>query len=147
MEETKKEEVVVKPTKAEVKKSKIVLKNTAGVTMSLKDYFYSSKGEEVEPIGFHKYCGMPVEREDLIEVFNKVFDPKDNFLFYKSNNKEVYIVIVPLKYSTIIGGFNESTEGEFQKHSISFLHEGSVNLDTLKTKLKKILGFVNFKDR
>ena len=89
-------------------------------------------------------CGKPVDREDLLEVFNKIFRPEDNVLFYKSIDKEVYLIIVPIKYSTTIGEFNNSSEGDFQKHAISFLTEGSVNIDTLKMKLRRIIPFCKF---
>jgi hypothetical protein len=45
---------------------------------------------------------------------------------------------VPLKYSSIIGIDHDSLDGEFQTHAISFLNEGSVNLDTLRMKLEKV---------
>lgn len=92
-------------------------------------------------------CGHPVEREDLVEIFDKIFKPSDNFLFYKSDNKEVYLVIVPLRYSKSVGEGHESVDGDFQKHAISFIGEGSVNSETLKSKLKRVLGFVDFDKR
>ena len=128
-----KEEVVKKD-----KKSTIVLKNTLGKEMKEEDYFFGGRALP----HFNKVVGLPVDREDLIEIFNKIFDPSLNFLFYKTLSKEVYIIIIPIKYSSVIGGFNNSIEGDFQKHAISFVGEGSVNPDTLKLKLKKIQGFV-----
>lgn len=128
-----KEEVIKKD-----KKSTIVLKNTAGKDVKEEDYFFGGKALP----HFNKVVGMPVDREDLIEIFDKIFNPSLNFLFYKTLNKEVYIVIIPIKYSSIIGEFNNSIEGDFQKHAISFIGEGSVNPDTLKLKLRKIQGFV-----
>jgi hypothetical protein len=128
---------VVKP------KTKPILKNTTGKEMDEADYFFGAEA----PVWFNKVCGAPVEREELLEVFNKIFSPKDDFLFYKTTNKEVYVIIVPLKYSTNVSPDNDSMKGDFQKHAISFINEGSVNTDTLKTKLKKILTFVDFKDR
>lgn len=142
MEEQKKEEI----KKEEPKKKKAILRNVLGKEVPECDYFYSTKGptEGKAPATFNTICGLPVEREDLIDIFNKIFKVEDNFLFYKTTNKEVYLVIVPIKNSTIIGDFNESVDGDFQKHALSFISEGSVNLDTLKTKLKRILGFVKF---
>jgi hypothetical protein len=134
--ETRKE----KP-KAPVKK--IVLKNTLGKEVSEENYFFGGKA----PSSFEGSCGLPVEREDLLDVFNKIFKPEDNILFYRQRDKEVYIVIIPLKYSSTIGAEHNSIEGDFQKHAISFLNEGSVNLDTLKLKLKRIVPFVKFTDR
>lgn len=141
MEEVKKEKVV-KEKVVKVEK-KVVLKNTKGEEVNEVDYFFGGKA----PTSFDGTCGGPVEREDLLGVFNKVFLPEDNFLFYKQRDKEVYIVIVPIKYSTVIGDFNNSIEGDFQKHAISFLNEGAVNLDTLKLKLKRIAPFCKFTDR
>jgi hypothetical protein len=88
-----------------------------------------------------------VDREDLIEIFHKVFNPEDNILFYKQLDKEVYIVIIPIKYSSSIGEHNNSIDGNFQKHAISFLSEGSVNADSMKQKLQKIKKFVKYDDR
>jgi hypothetical protein len=144
---TKKPEEV-KPTKSqqrriEVMKKSIVLKNSSGEVVEEEDYFFGGTATE----SFNKDCGMPVDREDLLEVFHKIFSPEDNFLFYKATNKEVYLVIVPLKYSSSVSKENGSFPGTFQAHAMSFINEGSVNMDTLKTKLKKILPFVNFKDR
>lgn len=131
----------------EVKKT--ILKNTSGKEVCECEYFFSEKGpkEGKAQAGFEKICGKPVDREDLIGVFNKIFKPEDNILFYKQADKEVYLIIVPLKYSTSIGGHNGSIEGDFQKHAISFLNEGSVNLDTLKMKLNRIVPFVRYTDR
>ena len=88
-----------------------------------------------------------MDREDLVSVFNKVFKPEDNILFYKQEDKEVYLVIIPIKFSTTIGEFNNSIAGDFQKHAISFLNEGSVNVDSLKAKLERIQKFVKYTDR
>lgn len=136
MEEIKKEEKVI--TKKTTKK--IVLKNTLGAEVDEKDYFFGGKA----PTGFELSCGSPVDREDLLEVFNKVFKPEDGLLFYRAKDKEVYLVIVPLKLSSSVGEENNSVEGDFQKHAISFINEGSVSLDTLKMKLKRIIPFVKF---
>lgn len=138
-----KPEPAEKGKKVKEEKKTLVLKNVLGEEVEEKDYFFGGKA----PKYFEKVCGMPVEREDMIEVFNKIFNPKDNILFYKVFNKEVYLIIVPLKYSSSVGVENESLEGDFQKHAISFIGEGSVNLETLKEKLKKIVQFVEYKDR
>lgn len=136
------EKKVVVP-KTTTPKSTIVLKNVKGEVMNEEDYFFKGKALPT----FNKVCGMPVDREDLLEIFNKIFKPEDNFLFYKTTNKEVYIVIVPIKYSSTVGEFNDSFDGDFQKHTISFISEGSVNADTLKMKLKRIIPFVKYTDR
>lgn len=122
---------------------KSIIKNTSGKEVIEADYFFNG----IVPNDFVKNCGKPVDREDLIGVFNKVFKPEDNILFYKQPDKEVYIIIIPIKYATTIGESNNSINGDFQKHAISFLNEGSVNLDTLKTKLTKISKFVKYTDR
>jgi len=122
---------------------KAVLFNTSGDPMLNSDYFFNGK----VPEGFERSCGKPVDREDLLDVFNKVFSPSDNILFYKNVDKEVYLVIIPIKYSIIVGAFNNSVDGDFQKHAISFLNEGSVNDSTLRTKLEQIKKFVKYTDR
>jgi len=134
------------PTPAKMKpvlpKQVVILKNVAGEDMDIDDYFY--KG--VVPPQFNATCGKPVDREDLITIFNGIFNPKHDILFYKTIDKEVYIIIIPLKLSSSVGASNESLDGDFQKHAISFISEGSVNGDTLKMKLRRILPFVKFGD-
>ena len=142
MEEVKKEEVV-KVEKKEKPVKKVILKNTSGKEVPEADYFFGGSA----PSSFEGTCGAPVDREDLLTVFNKVFKPADSFLFYKQKDKEVYLVIVPIKYSTVIGEYNNSITGDFQKHAISFINEGSVNLDTLRMKLERIPKFVKYGDR
>lgn len=129
----------------EAKKNKIILQNTLGEDVAQKDYFFHyvdpKTGEEkidTAPASFNKVCGYPVDREDLIEIFHLSFPASKDFLFYKLRDKEVYLVIVPLKYAKTISKFNESMAGDFQKHSLSFIGEGSVNMDTLKMKLERI---------
>lgn len=122
---------------------KVVLRNTLGEEVPSSDYFY--KG--VVSSGFEGTCGKPVDREELLAVFNKVFKPADKILFYRQLDKEVYLVIIPIKYSTEIGDSQNSIEGDFQKHAISFLNEGSVNTDTLRKKLEQINKFVKYSDR
>jgi len=128
----------VKPTKTE----KVVLKNTAGEDVKVGDYFFNGK----PPVAFNQSCGLPVNREDLLDIFNKIFDPKYDFLFYKNIDKELYIVIIPLKHSISVGAQNDSIDGDFQKHALSFLSEGSVNPDTMRMKLRRILPFAKFGD-
>jgi len=143
MEETKIVEPKVAEKKEKVVVKKTILKNTSGKEVPEADYFFGGKA----PTSFEKYCGKPVDREDLIAVFNKIFKPEDNFLFYKEVDKEVYLIITPLKYSTTVGVEQNSVEGDFQKHAISFINDGSVNLDTLKLKLSRIPKFCKFGDR
>lgn len=125
------------------KNKKSVLMNVFGKEVPEADYFY--KG--VVPAGFLGTCGKPVDREDLIDVFHKVFKPSDNILFYRQTDKEVYIVIIPLRYAIEVGNSEDSLDGDFQKHAISFLNEGSVNLDTMRQKLERINKFVKYSDR
>ncbi len=120
------------------KKVKIVLKNTLGEEVVQSDYFFSPDGSDTAPAYFHEVCGYPVDREELTTVFNRVFKPKDGILFYKSKDKEVYLIIVPIKHSSIVGQSHNSVPGDFQKHAISFITEGSVNVDTLRTKLNRV---------
>ena len=146
--EKKKTEAAEKKALADAKKleagaKKLILKNTSGKEVPASDYFY--KG--IIPSGFVGTCGKPVDREDLLSVFNKVFKPSDNILFYKQDDKEVYLIIIPLKYSDSVGLEHDSIDGDFQKHAISFLEEGSVNLDTLRQKLERIIKFVKYSDR
>lgn len=128
----------------EAKKTKIVLKDTDGQDVDQKDYFYPELkfGKVVKTdtasIFFNKVCGLPVERHDLIEIFNNAFRKDKKFLFYKQFDKEVYLIIVPLKYATTVSNSNESAPGDFQKHALSFIGEGSVNTDSLKMKLARI---------
>lgn len=147
LDEAKAKEIAEAEAKAlkesEKELPKPILKNTLGKEVPIEDYFF--KG--IVPAGFEGTCGKPVDREDLIELFNKVFKPEDNILFYRQLEKEVYIVIVPIKYSTSIGDFNDSLEGDFQKHAISFLNEGMVNLDTMRQKLEKANKFLKYSDR
>ena len=124
------------------KKIKIVIKNTLGEDVPQSDYFYSADGSDTAPLYFHDVCGYPVDREELLAVFNKVFKPKDGILFYKSKDKEVYLVIVPIKHSSIVGPAHNSVIGDFQKHAISFISEGSVNIDTLRTRLTKVASTI-----
>ena len=132
-------QVVKTEPKVEPKKNNVVLKNTAGEEVDQKDYFYSSKNEDAAPNGFSL---VPVDREDLLSVFNKIFKPKFGLLFYKKKDQEVYIIIVPIKYSSTIGKDKDSLDGEFQKHAISFLNEGSVNIDSLRMKLQKVASTI-----
>ncbi len=129
------------------KKVPPVLKNPAGKDVDEKDYFFSREGEDTAPAYFNKSCGFPVDREELNEVFNRIFNPSKGVLFYKQRDKEVYIIIVPLKYSTAVGVHNDSIEGDFQRHAISFLNEGSVNINTLEQKLRKVASTIDLTDK
>lgn len=124
------------------KEVKIILKNTLGEEVAQPDYFYSPDGSNTAPSYFHEVCGYAVDREELLAVFNKVFKPKDGLLFYKTRDKEVYLVIVPIKHSSIVGAEHDSLPGDFQKHTISFISEGSVNLDTLRTRLNRVASTI-----
>lgn len=144
LEETEKKAALERKKKEEEikKKVKIILRNTLGEEVPQSDYFFSESGKDTAPSFFTESYGLPVDREDLLGVFNKVFKPKDGMLFYKSKDKEVYLVIVPLKHSSTVGLSHNSVDGEFQKHSLSFLSEGSVNLDTLRNKLIRVASTI-----
>ena len=131
----------------------IILKNVEGEDVDPMLYFHSdgseAEKERIEKYGtiappyFNDVCGKPVDREDLIETFNEVFNPKDNFLFYRCVEKEVYIVIVPLKFADI-GTETGALSGDHQKHAVSFVMEGSANVDTLKIKLQRMAGTMKY---
>jgi hypothetical protein len=138
----------------EALKNKVVLQDIDGDDVDQADYFWPrlekekvgtppnekvlEPTDETAPVFFNKICGYPVDREDLKEVFLQHFPRAKGFLFYKAHDKEVYLVIVPLKYATTISRANESRPGDFQRHALSFIAEGSVNLDSLKLKLARI---------
>ncbi len=116
-----------------------ILKNLQGEEMDPKDYFFTQEGKEVVvPTFFNRVVGRPVDREDLIEEFNKAFKPSDNFLFYKKRTSEIYLVIVPLKFSSLTAD-NDSKPNDYQVHSMSFINEGSVQPAMLKSKLALIV--------
>lgn len=133
-------------------KKGFILKNIYGEDVDPEKYFYSD-GSEVEknrgtfiPPYFNAMCGLPVDREDLLEVFENIFkNHTKDFLFYKTKNKEVYLVIVPLANSQV-GKTNDSVSGDFQRHAVSFITEGSANATTLKMKLKKVASYLKKAD-
>lgn len=140
-------------SKIEKPKSLIILKNVSGEDVDEGDYFFSDGSDKekecntVAPSYFNKVCGFPVDREDLLEVFNKIFKPEDNFLFYKNRETEVYVIIVPLKFGSTIGVEHNSISGDYQKHAISFIAEGSANPVTLKQKLLRVAQSVKYTDK
>lgn len=140
----------------EARKSQVILRDVDGHDVDQEDYFFPRTAKEVikrgpnepdlvleptketAPVYFNRVHGMPVEDEQLIEVFLQKFPRAKGFLFYKLRGKEVYLVIVPLKYATTINAANESRPGDFQRHALSFIAEGSVNVESLKLKLERI---------
>jgi len=132
--------------KPKAKKKSINLRNTLGEEVKEKDYFYAPKGGDTAPEYFNRECGQPVSREDILEVFHKIFKPSDNFLFYKVDDKELYVVIVPIKHAHTIGPDTDSIEGDFQKHALSFIQEGGMNLDTLRSKLLRVKSTIKMAD-
>ncbi len=127
------------------------LKNINGEEVDVKDYFYANGEEEsIAPNFFNKALGYPITyeeegREDMIETFSTYFRPGDNFILLKQREKEVYSVLVPLKFAKDIGVHEDSILGDFQIHSMSFVQEGGFNLESFKSKLsliKKNLGYV-----
>lgn len=125
----------------------LILQDTDGKDMNPEDYFFmdgtEAEAERIKKTGtiappyFNDVCGKPVDREDLVEVMNEVFNPKDHFLFYRCIEKEVYIVIFPLKFSEV-SKETGALSGDCQKHAVSFVMEGSANVDTLRLKLQRI---------
>lgn len=137
--------------KDDAKKNQLILKDVDGADVDQAEYFFPRLEEEKLPSGkvlkpgnqtapeyFNKICGTPVDDPELIETFLQFFPRRKGFLFYKQRGKEVYLVIVPLKYATTIRKSNESRPGDFQRHALSFITEGSVNPDSLKIKLNRI---------
>ena len=139
----------------EALKTTVVLKDVDGDDVDQSEYFYprledttirNAAGKEIilkatdqtAPAYFNKWCGYPVDREELIEAFLQFFPRRKGFLFYKMRDKEVYLVLVPLKYARTISKSNESRPGDIQRHAMSFIGEGSVNVDSLKLKLQRI---------
>ncbi len=124
-----------------------IIKNTKGEEVPVEDYFFANEeGRAIAPPFFNKAMGYPVDREDLIEIFDKIFKPEDNFVFLKSRDKEVYGVLVPLKF-TNIGKEEEAVLGDFQFHAVSFIPDGSVNYDKLKLKLKEVATNIDYSDK
>ncbi len=136
-------------------KNVVILKDVDGDDVDQAEYFYPRLVKEIinekqpnekilpptdqtAPLSFNKTCGLPVDREELIDVFIQFFPRKKGFLFYKARDREVYLIIVPLKYAKTISAANESRPGDFQRHALSFISEGSVNIDSLKLKLERV---------
>ncbi len=143
-----------KKAEEEAIKHSIILKDVDGDDVDQAEYFFPRVEKEkvgippnektldptdqTAPAYFNKICGMPVDRDELIEVFLQYFPRSKGFLFYKARDKEVYLIIVPLKFATTISRANESRPGDFQRHALSFITEGSVNVDSLKIKLARV---------
>jgi hypothetical protein len=150
-EEARIQKMQEKKAAEEALTNQIVLKDVDGDDVDQADYFYPRLEDEkvsekltlkatdqTAPVYFNKTNGYPVDREELIETFLQFFPRKKGFLFYKMRDKEVYLVIVPLKYARTVSKSNESRPGDLQRHAMSFISEGSVNVDSLKLKLHRI---------
>lgn len=149
-EEARIQKKAEKAAEEEARKNKVILQDVDGEDVDQADYFYPrlvtetvggkelAPSDQTAPTYFNKICGYPVDREDLVEVFLQFFPRAKEFLFYKARDREVYLVIVPLKYATTISRSNESRPGDFQRHALSFIGEGSVNVESLKLKLARI---------
>lgn len=149
MEERRIQAEAKKKADEEALKSSVILKNVFGEDVNEDDYFFKAKNKDGQIVGgapsyFNKICGYPVDREEMIVEFNRIFKPAYGCLFYKVRDKEVYLVIVPLKYAHTIGGANESLSQDFQKHAISFIGEGSVNPESLRLKLQRVAVTIKF---
>lgn len=139
----------------EAKHSVVILQDIDGDDVDQEEYFWPRFVEETitdgagtktvlkptketAPAYFNRICGFPVDREELKEVFLQYFPRAKGFLFYKARDREVFFIIVPLKYATTISRSNESRPGDHQRHALSFIAEGSVNVESLKLKLARI---------
>lgn len=134
----------------DAKKTQVILQDIDGDDVEQAEYFWPRLEKEkvgdkefpvtdqTAPSYFNKICGFPVDHDELKEVFLQYFPRAKGFLFYKARDREVYLVIVPLKYATTISRSNESRPGDFQRHAISFIQEGSVNVESLKLKLARV---------
>lgn len=123
------------------------IRNTRGEEVDPADYFYASPGKEAfAPSYFNRACGFPVTYDEWNKIFDSIFDPEDQFVFLKSQNKEVYSVLVPLVF-TEIGEQNDNVDCDFQVHAISFISDGSVSSDRLKLKLKEIAKRIGYEKR
>lgn len=133
-------DIVVEPQK---------LKNTRGEDVPVENYFYAKEGQEaIAPNFFNRAVGFPSDDPDIIAIFDKVFDPADNFVLLKRRGAEVYSVLVPLKFANRVSAEADSILGEYQTHSISFANEGGLNIDNLAARFRDIatnLGYVRSK--
>jgi len=129
------------------KEDKISFVCSVGNNVPDENYVFSQEPGELAsaPDFFVKQIGTPVQDEELVDAFHKVFSPKDEFLFYKQSRKEIYSVVVPVKFATELGSKEDSISGDCQVHAMSFIAEGSVTLDSLSTKLTKIARNLNYK--
>lgn len=153
-EEARIQKAAEKKAEERARKNRVILQDIDGDDVEQSEYFWPRTEKEkvgtppnekvleptseTAPTYFNQICGMPVDREELISVFLQFFPRKKGFLFYRLRDREVYLVIVPLKYATTISAANESRPGDFQKHALSFIQEGSVNVESLKLKLGRI---------
>jgi len=146
--ETITEEVLPVETKEVIKDYGLKLFDTLGNQVDIRNYFYVPEGDEdiQIPPYFTKVYGKPVDtdREDVIGVFHKIFRKEDGFLLYKAVDKELYSVIVPIKFSSL-SPQNGSVNGETQVHAMSFISEGGVNPDSLEVVLNKIARNIAYK--
>lgn len=127
-----------------VKVEKQDIRNTLGEEVDLSKYFIPNhENISVAPNYFNRSHGYPISQnefgfEEMIEVFNKVFDVKDGFLLFKQRTKEVYSVLVPLRYAKELNEAEEANAFDYQIHAISFIKEGGFNIQTFENKLKSI---------
>lgn len=128
-----------------VKVKKQIIQNNKGEDVPLENYFFVNPGETIfVPNYFNDAFGKPTDREDLIEIFDTIFKPEDNFILLKDKTKEVYNIMVPLKFSNEVNFAENSQTGDCQIHAISFITDGSVNHDKFKSALKKISSLIAY---
>lgn len=160
VDQQKEEEIIKKASEKkaeeEARKTMVILQDIDGYDVDQADYFFPrtqketvgtppnekvlQPSDQTAPSYFNKICGLPVDRDELKSVFLQFFPRSKGFLFYRMRDKEVYLIIVPLKYAKTISHANESRPGDFQRHALSFIAEGSVNVESLRLKLARIAG-------
>lgn len=112
----------------------------------LEDYFFTESGQS--PYDFvskqrMKQFGYPVTSDTLLSIFNDKFKPEDGFLLYKEELQDVYIIVVPKKF-TKMSRVNGNVTGDIQIHALSFMGLGSVNIELFKSGLDKIAKNIGY---
>jgi hypothetical protein len=112
----------------------------------LEDYFFTEDG--ASPYNFvskqrMKQFGYPVTSDTLLSIFNDKFKPEDGFLLYKEELQDVYIIVVPKKF-TKMSRVNGNVSGDIQIHALSFMGLGSVNIELFKSGLDNIAKNIGY---
>jgi hypothetical protein len=113
----------------------------------LEDYFFNTTDKPIHDV-IPKYqlknLGAPCMSEMMNDIFYEYFKPEDGFLLYKKDLEEVYLVIIPLKFTQYSKNKGNVT-GDMQIHAVSFMHYGSVNIDLFKNLLEKVTKTIGYK--